>query len=297
MNLTFLSGNTGILLVCLASGTAVLFCALRWVPKLRQMLYKRYQSNVEYVHNLLEYMHKPVSVSLCRLMVAVSALLTGGLLATATWRLGLIAGMVIGFGGVYLGWHLPAWFVKWMKWRWVRQLDAQLVDGLTLISNGLRAGRSPLQAFDLAQKEMPPPFSAEIKLVLEENLLGSSLETALEHMIQRVPNQDLSIAVNAFTILRETGGNLSETFDTIVATIVGRKKVEGKIRSLTAQGVSQGGILIAMPFVLAYVLNVVNPDYMRPLFNTLIGWILLLFMVLMLLAGGLMIRKIVKIDV
>lgn len=284
-------------LACLAFGTTALLFMLSWGQKIRQLLYKRYQSNVEYVHNLLEYMHKPVSISLCRLMVTMSALLTGGLLLVAGWRLSPIAGIVIGLGGAYLGWHLPSLFVKWMKWRWFRQMDAQLVDGLTLISNSLRSGLSPLQALDLAQKEMPPPFSREIKLVLEENMLGSSLEMALEHMAQRVPSQDLGMAVNAFSILRETGGNLSETFDTIVATVVGRKKVEGKIRSLTSQGVSQGVILISMPFVLAYVLHLVNPDYMRPLFGTVIGWIMLLFMVLMLLAGGLMIRKIVKIDV
>jgi len=127
--------------------------------------------------------------------------------------------------------------------------------------------------------------------------MGKTLDDALSAMGDRLPSLDLAIVVNAVLILRETGGNLSETFDTIVYTITEREKVKDKIRTLTAQGKAQGVILISMPFVMAYLMNLVNPEYMEPLFTTLLGWLLLLFMCLMLLAGGLLIRKIITIDV
>ena len=70
-------------------------------------------------------------------------------------------------------------------------------------------------------------------------------------MTERVPLPDLEIAVHSIVTLRETGGNLSETFMTVANTIVERKKVEGKIGALTAQGLYQGFGMCAMPFVMA----------------------------------------------
>ncbi len=166
-----------------------------------------------------------------------------------------------------------------------------------MAASALRSGLSLPQALDLVTREMPAPIGQEFALALKEQRVGKTLEEALDAMADRLPSLDLALVVNAVLVLRETGGNLSETFDTIVHTISERDKVRGKIKTLTAQGVAQGIILTGMPFVLAWVLHLLNPDYMRPLFTTLAGWVLLFFMGLMLLVGGLMIRKIVSIDV
>lgn len=258
---------------------------------------RRFQADADYLHLSFEKMFKDVSIAKCRLIVL--AMPSAGI-AFATWITwgiqwyGTLA-LALAAGGIC--WWLLRKGMDYLYVRYVRRFDEQLVDALVMASNALRVGMSLPQALDIVTKEMPQPISQEFGLTLKEHRMGKTLDDALSAMSDRIPSLDLTLVVNAVLILRETGGNLSETFDTIVYTITEREKVKDKIRTLTAQGKAQGVILISMPFVMAYLMNMVNPEYMEPMFTTLLGWLLMLFMCLMLLAGGLMIRKIITIDV
>lgn len=258
---------------------------------------RRYHADVEYVRTVSERMFQEISLVRCRLTVLGVPALCAGLGVLLTWPASWAVQAVAAAVGFALGWRGLRKGVDMLYARYVRRFEAQLVDALIMASNALRVGLSLPQALDIVAKEMPPPISQEFALTLAEHRMGKSLDDALGHMADRVPSLDLTMVVNAVLILRETGGNLSETFETIVHTFTEREKVKDKISTLTAQGRVQGVILMAMPFVLGYLLNLVNPEYMQPLFTTVLGWILLTFMVLMLLAGGLLIRKIVTIDV
>ena len=88
-----------------------------------------------------------------------------------------------------------------------------------------------------------------------------------------------------------------ETFELITHTIKERKKVEGKIAALTAQGKTQTRILLAMPFAMSMILTFMDPEFLSPLFNTLIGWIFLTVIGMMMTMGYLVIRKLTTIEV
>src|SRR6202012_2294819 len=106
---------------------------------------------------------------------------------------------------------------------------------------------------------------------LSENKLGVSLEEAFNNLAKRVQSDDVEMFVTSVNILKETGGNLAETFDTIVTTIRERIKVENKISALTAQGFYQGVFVMAIPPLLGFVFYQTDPDFMKPLFQTAIG--------------------------
>ena len=150
---------------------------------------------------------------------------------------------------------------------------------------------------NLVAQEMPKPISQEFQLAISEYNYGKTLEEAFERMAKRVPSVDLGITIEAILVLRSTGANLVETFDIIIDTVRERKKIEGKIKSMTALGVVQGVILGAMPFVLMKVLLLINPIYMEPMFSTTLGWILFGVVILLVGVGGLVIKSIVTIDV
>ena len=124
-------------------------------------------------------------------------------------------------------------------------IDDQLVDALLLMANALKAGLSLQQALELVVREMKPPISDEFGRLVKEIHLGRLTDDALRRFAERVPLEDVRLAVDSILTLRETGGNLSETFQVIAHTIVERKKVQGKIKAMTAQGMSQG-ILICL---------------------------------------------------
>lgn len=261
------------------------------------LLWRRGQEDAERIHQLLAGMFKQTPLPRCRIMVWGGSLLGGLLALLFTWGLAWPATAAFTLIAAWLAGRVPLRLVKSMRAKYITRCEDQLCDALTMMASALRSGLSLPQGLDLVAREMPQPISQEMGLVLNQQKMGRSLDDALSELAERVPSDDLVLAVNAVLILRETGGNLSETFDTIVYTISERDKVRGKIKTLTAQGVAQGVILTAMPFVLGWVLHLINPDYMRPMFTSVLGWIMLGFMGALLAVGGMMIRKIVTIDV
>jgi len=209
----------------------------------------------------------------------------------------LFPGIVFGSIVAVIGWRIPRPFVNWMYQRRVTLFVNQMVDALGLMSNGLKSGLSVVQSLGLVVQELPNPIQQEFSLILNENKLGVSLEDAFLNLSRRVPAEDVEMFVTSVNILKETGGNLAETFDTIVGTIRERTKVENKIKALTAQGIYQGMFVMAIPPILGAVFQVTDPTFMAPLFNTTIGWIIIFVIILLEIVGFFVIMKVVDIDV
>ena len=108
---------------------------------------------------------------------------------------------------------------------------------------------------------------------------------------------DVQMFVTTVNILKETGGDMSETFSIIVETIRERQKVQKKIEALTAQGLMQGIIMALIPFVLMVGFLVFDPDYIMPMFSTTLGIIMLFIMLILQAVGGVFIKKVVTIKV
>jgi tight adherence protein B len=197
----------------------------------------------------------------------------------------------------YFGWQAPKFIVDYLFEKRSEKLVDQMVDGLTIMANGIRSGLSVTQSMERVVDNMPNPIHQEFGLVLSQIKLGLNVEEALSNLGNRIPAADIQMFVTATNILKETGGNLGETFETMVETIRERQKIHKKIEALTAQGVTQGIIITCIPFVLMLIFFFVDPDFIKPLFTTTLGVILLFVMLSLQIIGGLMIRKIVKIKV
>ena len=204
-----------------------------------------------------------------------------------------VLGLAFGLPGLLV----PEFLVRQLRKRRCERFGMQLVDALMTMSNALRTGFSLPQAFQLVQREMDDPISQEFRLLNTETRLGVPMEEALQHMVERMPSEDLDLFVTAVNISREVGGNLSEVFDNIGSTIRERQRLAGKIRSLTAMGKMQAGIICSLPVLMAVVLNFTNPEMMQPLFYTPLGWLLFGVIVILEVFGILVIRKIVNIDI
>ena len=256
-----------------------------------------YQAEKCYINFELMFLDEQFPLEKCKLLIVSSifgcACIIGYL---CRWAPSIIPVVTVAIGAL-LGWILPGTITTYMHKRYVDKLDSQLLDALGMLGNGLRSGLSIQHAMNLVAQEMPKPISQEFQLAISEYNYGKTLEEAFERMAKRVPSVDLGITIEAILVLRSTGANLVETFDIIIDTVRERKKIEGKIKSMTALGVVQGVILGAMPFVLMKVLLLINPIYMEPMFSTTLGWILFGVVILLVGVGGLVIKSIVTIDV
>ena len=209
----------------------------------------------------------------------------------------IIMGLITGTAVVFVGWTVPKILIKSL---WEKRCDKivnQMVDGMTIMANGVKSGLSVGQSLQRVVINIGGPIGQEFNLVLNKTKLGMSLEEALNEFGERIPRPDVQMFVVSINILKETGGNLAETFATINNTIRERQKIQKKIEALTASSMMQGVIITMIPFALLGVFSVIDPDYVKPLFTKPLGWFALLMMLGLQVIGGVMMRKIVKIEV
>ncbi len=210
----------------------------------------------------------------------------------------LFSGSLMGaFAFACIGLFIPRFGLRVAHDMRLDMFDVQLIDVVTMIKNSLKSGLGLQQAFEMVANEFTAPASQEMALVLKEIKMGADMDDALNNLMKRIPNKELQMVVTSIITLRTTGGNMVETFELIVQTIKERKKVEGKIKALTAQGKTQTRILLGMPFAMAFILSLMNPEFMSPLFNTIIGWFFLAVIGSMMTMGYLLIRKLTTIEV
>lgn len=204
-----------------------------------------------------------------------------------------ILGMLLGL----VAWFMPELFVKERKKKRIKVLNDQLGDGITLISNSLKAGYSFFQAIDTISTEMSGSISEEFTQLKKEINLGLTTEDALDNLVKRAGSDDLELVITAILIQRQVGGNLSEILDNISETIRERVKIKGEVKTLTAQGRISGIIISVIPVGVGLLLFLINPEYIMLLFKDKIGLIMLAVSVVMQLLGMWFIGKIVKIEV
>lgn len=290
-----LLGSNGIVVVI---GVMIFFISFKYSVEIFDWIERQTFGTREYIMEKLEILQRdipPEKITYlllgCSIGFGFFILLIFGLMGK--WFLGLfLAGI-----GSFIGFKIPRPFIDKMVARRINDYSLQMVDALQLLANGIRAGLSVPQALSMVVSELHPPISDEFNLVLQQNKIGVTLEESFEALAKRMPTEDNDMFVSSITILKETGGNLSEVFDTIVDVIRERIRLKQKIDTYIAQGKTQAYILFSMPFVIGGLYGANDPDSIKLMFSHPLGYVAL-FVVLFLDCFGLfVILKIVDIKV
>ena len=133
-------------------------------------------------------------------------------------------------------------------------------------------------------------------MLLDVNL-GSSMETALANMNERIGSDDVDVVVTAILIQRNTGGNLAEVLDSVTETMRDRERIQGEIKTLTSQQRLTGWILSLWPVGLGLLFLLVNTDRMSLMWTTAPGIVLLVIFMILNVLGFFTIQRILDIDI
>jgi len=204
---------------------------------------------------------------------------------------------VLALAGIPAGYFVPGFFLKFRQRRRLKAFNNQLGDTIVLLSNALKAGYSFAQAMATIAKSSSPPMADEFSRAVREMNLGVSVDDALQHMVKRIESEDFDLMVTAVQIHRVVGGNLAEILDTIAFTIRERIRIQGEIRTLTAQARASGYIITGLPFALALILTFISPSYITPLFHEWLGYVLIGMGLVSIAIGYGIISKITNIQV
>ena len=210
-------------------------------------------------------------------------------LRTRTLLLALLIGLLLGGG--------PIFYVLAKRKQRFARFEQGLPEAIDLMVSALRAGHSIVSAIGLVANESPAPIGPEFKICFDEQNYGLDLRTAMDNLVARVPLPDLRIVVTAILIQRSSGGNLAEVLDKAAYLVRERFRLRRQVRTHTAQGRLTGWILTFLPVVLGLGLYLVNPENMSLLWRRDIGRELLYSAGVMTIIGGLVIRKIINMEV
>jgi tight adherence protein B len=193
-----------------------------------------------------------------------------------------------------IGGAIPYGFVSFKAKRRVNAFEEQLPDLLVTLAASLKAGHSFKQGIQTIVDEGHEPASKELGRVLTDTRLGRPMDEALSETAERIGSNNFAFVITAVTIQRQVGGSLAGLFDMVADTVRQRQQFARKIKGLTAMGRASAYVLIALPFFIAFALTLLNPDYMRPLYNTSTGHTLIMVGLVMMAFGSLILKKLVS---
>ena len=181
-----------------------------------------------------------------------------------------------------------------MAGRRQRLFADQLDDSMQLMATSLRAGHSLLQSLNSVSREAEEPTAGEFSRIINETRVGRELSLALDETAERMASDDFVWVTQAVAINREVGGNLAEVLDRVGHTIRERNQIRRQVKALAAEGKLSAIVLMALPFGIIAFLLIANPTYLAKFTETFIGYVLMAVAALLLVVGGLWLRKVVS---
>jgi tight adherence protein B len=204
---------------------------------------------------------------------------------------------VFAWVGLLVGALLPYSFASYKRTKRFQRFEELFPEAIDTLARAVRAGHAFTTALELIANEVSEPVSSEFRKLFEEQKFGMPVRDALLNMADRVPLVDVKFFVTAVMLQRETGGNLAEILDNLSYMIRERFKIMRQVRVFTAQGRLTMMLLMALPPAIVIVMLLMNPGFIRPLFDDPIGHTLIVAGITMQTAGYFVIRKIIHIQV
>jgi tight adherence protein B len=190
--------------------------------------------------------------------------------------------------------YIPFAVISIKRSRRMAAFNAGLPDAIDMMGRALRAGHSMVASINTVAEQSAEPVKTEFREVFKQQNFGMPLRDALNQMLDHVPSQDLKVLVTGILVQKETGGNLAEILDRTASVIRERLRIQGEIRTHTAQGRMTGWILCSLPVVMLFMINFINPGYSNILIDTPIGHKLIYLGAGLLFTGAMAIRQIIN---
>lgn len=188
-----------------------------------------------------------------------------------------------------------AWIEKMRRER-VDKIEEQLDNFILALANALKTTPSIGGAFGSVAAVISDPIRQEVDLAIKEMKVGSTLEQSLLHMAARVSSRQLDSALSAILIGRQVGGNLPRVLETTAGTLREMRRLEGVVKTKTAEGKMQLWVIGCMPFGLLIGLQYLWPGYFDPLTKSFVGYTIITVCASCWVTSIVLARKVLNVD-
>ncbi len=150
-------------------------------------------------------------------------------------------------------------------------IEGQLASAIYLMVGSLRAGASLLAAFESALEEVGPPLRPYFQEVAGRIRLGDDPRTAVSDLQRYIPLETFRLFATSLAIHWEVGGSLATTLSTVGQTVRDRIELSRRVRAQGVESHASVGVVMAIAYVLAFLMWRTNPDRLDAFVRTGVG--------------------------
>lgn len=168
----------------------------------------------------------------------------------------------------------------------------QLPSHLQEVASTMRAGHSLIAGIASMAQSADEPARREWSRVIADEQLGMPLEEAMRPLAERMGSEDIGQVALVAALHTRTGGNMAEVLERVADSVRERAELRRELHALTAQARLSRYVVTSLPIVVAGAIALINPHYLRPLFHTTAGVVLVFIAGALLLAASFVMRSI-----
>jgi tight adherence protein B len=197
---------------------------------------------------------------------------------------------------VVIGLGVPRWVLSFLKARREKKFLNEFGNAIEVIVRGAKAGLPIIDCLKIVAKESAEPVRTEFAILIETQALGIPLPECAQRMYRRMPLPEVSFFAIVLQIQQKSGGNLTEILQNLANVLRDRKKLKAKVTAMSQEAKASAMIIGALPFVVMTAVGMTSPDYMRLMWTTSTGQLLMMASAFWMMCGILVMRQMINFD-
>ena len=219
----------------------------------------------------------------------------GLLVALCIWLSAPNLPIIVPLLGAFVGaFGVPRWFVARLTKRRQTKFIDEFANAIDVIVRGVKSGLPLPECLGIIARESPQPVAGEFTDLVEQQRVGVPLGEAFERMMMRMPLPEVRFFAIVIAIQAQAGGNLSEALGNLSGVLRDRKRLQAKVRALSAEAKASAAVLGALPFIVMILVYITTPAYISLLWTTRFGQFLLACAGVWMTGGVLVMRKMIN---
>ncbi|MBQ7916199.1 MAG: type II secretion system F family protein [Firmicutes bacterium] len=192
-------------------------------------------------------------------------------------------------------------------WRRIRQnqiqkqLRYEFRECLGMMTPVLRTGRSIEGAIEALCEDMDPEETPLIYEEVRSISNGLKLHTPIEELFQELGDRsgvgDIQDFAEILSVSKRSRGEVVEMMERTVEVLEEKMESEEELRVILAKRKMEQRILTIMPFAVIFMLMIMSPGYLEPLYSTLQGRAVMVVCVVLMVFSHYLSGRITKINV
>ena len=188
---------------------------------------------------------------------------------------------------------VPNAILQFIAMRRQTAFTKDFANAIDILVRGVRSGLPVMECLSIIGREMADPLGEEFRRLVEGQKVGLTLEQMLSRGLQRMPTAEFKFFAIVIQVQQQTGGSLADTLANLSKVLRDRKKMRDKAGAMASEAKASAAIIGSLPVASGLILLMINPHYLDPFFQSILGKQIFYGGILWMGVGMLVMRKMI----